>query len=281
MLIFDYSTLVAELDNWPADGLPATFWWRDDDAAEPCDELDRLLDVAEGRPLALAAVPFFATAALAERLADERHVTIFQHGWKHQNHSADAPNSEYPAGRDEDAVARELSDGSAKLKRLFGDQFAPIFTPPWHGLHLGYLPLLKAAGFRGLSGKGRRSAPVDCGLIQNNIHCVPIQWSDPPGLGDPARHIGQLVGHLKQRRGGSDPDETTGILTHHLVQTRESLQFIRGVIEVISAHPRARLMDPGEVFFGSSGRIIERRFHDGSQLADTPFHNRIIKSSGR
>src|SRR3954471_7907267 len=103
----DFSLLTEELDNWPEDA-PATFWWRDDDAAAACDELDRLLEIADGRPVALATVPFLASSDLAERIAREPYVTIFQHGWKHQNHSTAGPNSEYPPGRPTAVVAEEL-----------------------------------------------------------------------------------------------------------------------------------------------------------------------------
>jgi hypothetical protein len=245
----DFSPLLTELDCWSANGSTATFWWRDDDAVAPCAQLDRLLDIAEGRPLALATIPFYATAALAERLANEPHVTVFQHGWKHQDHAIERPNSEYPAGRPPETVARELNDGKTKLSELFGSQFAAVFTPPWHGLDANYLPLLRSIGLQGISLKGRRTAVTTAGLVQNNIHCVPIQWSDPPGFGDPAIYIGQLVAHLRQRRNGTDRGEATGILTHHLVQNNESLDFVRGVLDLISHHRAARLLNPIELFF--------------------------------
>lgn len=246
----DFSPLIAELDSWSADGCTATFWWRDDDAATPCEHLDRLLEIADGRPLAIATIPFYATAALAERLASEPHVTVFQHGWKHQNHATAAPNSEYPAGRPAEIVAKELNDGRTKLLELFGSQFAAVFTPPWHGIDGNYFPLLRSMRMQGISLKGRRAAATTAGLVQNNIHCVPIQWSDRPGFGDPAIYIGQLVAHLRQRRNSSDQDEATGILTHHLVQNHQSLDFVRCVLDLISDHSAARLVDPVELFFG-------------------------------
>ncbi|MGN6057908.1 MAG: hypothetical protein ACTHOI_04915 [Sphingomicrobium sp.] len=245
----ELDALIAELDNWPAAD-PATFWWRDDDAVGPSDALDRLLEVSGGRPLALATVPFEATSALATRLQTQKHVAIFQHGWKHQNHAAEGPNSEYPAGRSLREVAQELAEGRTKLTGLFGPRFAPVFTPPWHGFDASYVPLLETAGLRALSVKGRRPHPTSGAVPQNNVHCVPILWADPPGFGDPGRYTGQLVQHLEQRRAGRDRAEATGILTHHLVQTPESLDFVRGVLDVITMHPSARLVDPVELFFG-------------------------------
>jgi hypothetical protein len=252
MTDFDISSLSAELDHWVAEGVIATFWWRDDDAGDPCPELDRLLEVSDGRPFALAAIPFQASSLLSARLASEPHVSVFQHGWKHENHSRAGANSEYPAGRNIDLVQQEFLQGSAKLRSLFGRQYAPVFTPPWHGLDDAYLPVLRTAGIRGISSKGRRSPRGEIGLVRNNIHCVPIEWSDPPGFGNPARYVGQLVDHLKLRRNGTDRGEATGILTHHLVQNSDSFAFLRSVLRLIDAHPGARLVDPVELFFGAT-----------------------------
>ncbi len=248
MVRAELAPLVAELDRWESSATPATFWWRDDDAATACPALDRLLSVADGRPVALAAVPVWADRSLADRLAAERHVTIVQHGWQHENHADGNVSSEYPPGRPIAVVAREFADGQSRLSAMFGSQYAPVFTPPWHGLHDGYLPYLVGAGFIGLSSKGRRAAATIGGLSRNNVHCVPIQWSDPPGFGDAARYVGQLVDHLKRRRQESDRDEATGILTHHRVQNAESWDFVRSVLDLIDDHPFAALASPGRLF---------------------------------
>lgn len=248
MLRFDFSPLIAELDNWPSTGSEAAFWWRDDDAVSPSEPLNRLLDVAAGRPLALAVIPLDASPGLAKRLERERHVAIFQHGWRHKNHASSGPNSEYPAGRSMETVNLEFNQGSAKLADMFGDRFAWVFTPPWHGLDPEYRPLLASAGIHGVSSKGVRSAAAEDGLQQNNIHCVPVEWTTPASFGDPQKYVDQLVTHLVQRRSGIERDEATGILTHHLVQTPESLDFVGDLLTVIERHPNARLADPFELF---------------------------------
>lgn len=246
----ELSRVRAELDQWSTHE-PATFWWRDDDVVAPSPQLDSLLAISEGRPLALAAIAFHVTSDLASRLADQPHVSIFQHGWKHQNYAEAGPNSEYPAERSATIVAEELSKGFAKLSSLFGNQFVPVFTPPWHGFDSVHWPLLAEAGFKGISSKGRRSARVKLGLIQNNIHCVPIEWSSPPGFSDSSRYIAQLTGHLEQRRLGADRGEATGILTHHLVQNRESLSFLKDVLDLLTDHPHARIIGAAELLGGS------------------------------
>lgn len=54
-----WDALMGELDAWAESGLTASFWWRDDDAADHTPALDRLLD-ERGQldvPLALAVIP--------------------------------------------------------------------------------------------------------------------------------------------------------------------------------------------------------------------------------
>ena len=55
--MIDWSDLIDELDAWNAAGLTATFWWRDDDAVEPNEKLDRLLEVTATVPIALSVWP--------------------------------------------------------------------------------------------------------------------------------------------------------------------------------------------------------------------------------
>src|SRR5215470_6504094 len=88
-IVTDWSDFTAELDRWAAAGLPATFWWRDDDAVDVSPALERLLDLSRDRaaPLALAVIPATARPALAVRLAPEVAATVMQHGFAHRNHA--------------------------------------------------------------------------------------------------------------------------------------------------------------------------------------------------
>jgi hypothetical protein len=85
-----WQALHEELENWQRTGRIATFWWRDDDAADCSPALDRLLGLAQayGVPLSLAVIPALATAALARQLAGPAaHVSVLQHGFDHANHA--------------------------------------------------------------------------------------------------------------------------------------------------------------------------------------------------
>src|SRR5215469_17203487 len=101
--------LAEELEHWGEAGWVATLWWRDDDAAAACAELDRLLVVAGDVPIALAVIPALADRGLAERLLSaERPVGVLQHGWRHADRANLGRKSEFPPERRQRAAAADL-----------------------------------------------------------------------------------------------------------------------------------------------------------------------------
>jgi hypothetical protein len=244
----EWSALTFELDRWRSAGEVATFWWRDDDAVSDTPELRKLLSCAGTTPIALAVIPALADRSLAERLHGCRSATVLQHGWSHENH-AGRPCSEYPPARREREVADEFTRGQRILRELFPSQSLAVFAPPWHEFDDGYLPLLRASGFEAISRKGMRPARTTFGLVQSNVHCVPIRWTDPPSFGSAVAHLRVVIDHLQGRRLGTfDTAEPTGILTHHLVQDAPSFEFMTRLAAAISGHPAASWLGAREVF---------------------------------
>lgn len=244
-----WSELAAELDDWASAGRRAEFWWRDDDAVADTPELDRLLRCAGPTPVALAVIPGLVEESLPDKLAQHPTVSVLQHGWRHHNHEAEGPNSEYPAGRDLDEVATEFADGRRRLNTYFPDCYIPVFAPPWHGFDESYVVALQAAGLSALSRKGARPAATIGALRLTNIHCVPILWTDPPSFDDDATYLRSLLDHLRGKRSGAlDPEESTGILTHHLVQNERSYEFMSRLSQFIWDHPAATWLDARHIF---------------------------------
>jgi hypothetical protein len=234
----DLSPLIDELDAWNAAGLTATFWWRDDDAVEPTEQLDHLFAVAQSVPIALAVVSGVATPKLAERLKGHRGTTVLQHGWQHTNHggSPDDP-TEYPGSRAAADVLREFQDGRERMSSLFGDLFWPVFAPPYHGFDDKFLPLLAQSGLWSISRRGPRTgAAKTAKIFEGNVHTGVLRWP-------------RLVEHLRGRRLGTyDADEPTGLLTHHLVETSASYDLIKRIVDVIGAHKAAKWLSASEIF---------------------------------
>ncbi len=250
-LLAGWNDLEEELTAWAEAGRMADFWWRDDDAATNTAALRRLLDLAEGTPLALAAIPAEADAKLVSVLAPYSEIRILQHGWSHANHAPpEEKKCELGLHRPMEAVLMELSAGYARLMALFRTKFLPVLTPPWNRIDRSLLPLLPTVGFTGLStDKARPAAEPYPGLLQVNVHADLVDWRGGTGFVGEGRALALIVGHLEARRlGRADAEEPTGILTHHLVQDRATHDFLARLVPLIQKHAAARWLDLSRVF---------------------------------
>jgi len=236
-----WSDLVAELDRWGESGQTVRLWWRDDDAAAPSAQLDRLLALAGGAPLALAVIPADVRPELAVWLDAYPRVAVLQHGWCHANHGGTGKKSEYPAERHPVAVADELDEGRQRLHWLFGARALPVFVPPWNRFAERFASLLLEAGFAALSQMAPRRAPPPAGVAAIDVHLDVVAWQGDRGFVGRGAALGRLVAELRSRRRGSgDPDSPVGLLTHHQLMDGPTEDFVARLDETIAAHPAAR-----------------------------------------
>jgi hypothetical protein len=246
-----WADLEAELDIWQSAGRIADFWWRDDDAVAATPALDRLLALADDVPIALAVIPGQAEVGLATRLATTPNVAVLQHGWRHVNHApAGERKSELGAHRSLRERLDELRLGRKRLASLFGSRALGVLVPPWNRIGPDLPPGLPAIGIDALSVSGARlGATAATGVRQVNVHVDVIDWHGGRGFVGEARALGLVLRHLRGRYVGSlDPQEPTGILTHHLVQDAASERFLRRLIDLLRQHRAARLVPVTEVF---------------------------------
>lgn len=254
-----FQTLTDELDAWAADGREATLWWRDDDAADHGAALERLcrLQASHAVPLGLAVVPMAATPALAKSVLarsvpDASGITVLQHGYAHRNHAPDTEKKiELGTHRRADHVIGELAMGWQRLEDLFGERAVASLVPPWNRIAPYLIPILPEIGYRGLSlfTPRARMRPV-AGLTQVNTHADIMAWRPARGFAGADVVTGRIAEHLAARRQREvpDPDEPTGILTHHLVHDEAAWHFLDGLFACLNAHPAARWMAPDDLF---------------------------------
>jgi len=250
-----WAALSTELDLWAAAGRTATFWWRDDDAGEMTDPLQRLLLLRDtvDVDLALATVPTRLDDPFRARMAEISNAAVLQHGYSHHNFATpDARKIELDGSRPAEYVIADLAVGMQALARV--DGFIPVLVPPWNRIAPHLLPLLPELGYRGLSSLGpRKRANPLAGLRQNNVHIDPIDWRGRHG---PAqrfigvdRAITAAIEHLTARRvGAADGEEVTGLMTHHLVQDDDTWQFTEQFIARTKVHPAAKWLAANDVF---------------------------------
>ena len=251
--MIDWTDLGRELDLWQAAGRKATLWWRDDDVVADTPALQRLFATAKA-PIALAVIPARAGSGLTRAITMRPRVTVLQHGYQHQNNaSAGARKSEFPDSRPIEAVVEDLLNGQIKLSESFPDHFLPVLTPPWNRIGAKALATLEKLEFRGLSTYLARQAAKLWGVTIVNTHVDVIDWQGNRGFLGEAACLDLLIGHLNARRlGEADPDEPTGLLTHHLVHDADTWRFLENLQDFLRIrpgdHPAARFIEPAEAF---------------------------------
>ncbi len=237
-----------ELDAWNS---TATFWWRDDDAVTDGPKLQSLLRLAADTPLALAVIPARLEERLTAALA-QTDVTVLQHGFAHINHAPRGQGlgaCELCLHRAEAAVLADLVNGRDVLQGAF-DSFLPVIAPPWNRIDPALYPALAGLGYCGATAFGPRdtAAPAP-GLHLNHAHCDPVNWKRGGIFAGEAKALGQVIGHLSaRRRGEADPDEATGLLTHHAGMDDDTWVFVRRLLAALAAHPKVRILTAQELF---------------------------------
>lgn len=235
--------LTAHLDWFAERRQKVRFWWRDDDAIEPTDHLERLLALANSHDVdvALAVIPRDATDALANRLATEPHAVVLQHGWQHRNFQDKAKGekaAELGSRRDLQELLPQLEEGKARLEALFGDRFVPAVVPPWNRIAPAVVRALPGLGLTGLSTFTWMHFPRDLsGLTQVQSHVDIIKWKkDRRFIGWNSARL-RLDLQLARRR--TNPSEPLGILSHHLAHDEGCYEFLEDFLRIAAHHPGA------------------------------------------
>jgi hypothetical protein len=234
-----WDVLRYELDAAAADGRTVRFWWRDDDTTERSPFLDTLLELSGGRPVAISVIPALVDWKLGPFLRAHFNVTVLQHGWSHHNHSKELHNqAELGPDRPEDLVLDQLLKGHKRLRTVFGKQFVPILTPPWHQLNPHLIQHLARIGFIGLSSGGwAQPWGTREKLIHLPVHLDLTDWSRSPyKFVGSLKAIVAIGAHLRAKRLGQiDPLMPTGILTHCAHLDEDTRHFLKQLFD-LTAH---------------------------------------------
>lgn len=240
--------LVAELDRRHAEGRPARFWLRDDDAVEPGAALERFLEIVTraGVPATLAVIPQSTGSALSdflERFEQARglRISVALHGWSHQNHAGSREKKqELGSHRPLDVVLSELGEGLEKLDRLHARRFIPMLVPPWNRISPDLVPRLPEIGIRCLSvfGPEKREA-----LPLLNTHVDVMDWHGTRG----GRESAVLLDEITARLQSMGSDGSMGLLTHHLVHDAKVDLFLGELFALTANHEGCIWMQAADI----------------------------------
>ncbi|MCW5699737.1 MAG: polysaccharide deacetylase family protein [Rhodospirillales bacterium] len=247
-----WPALNEELDAWGEAGRTVTLWWRDDDATETTPALQQLLAISSDTrtPVALAAIPCHMDATLVQGAADCPQVAVLQHGWAHANHAPpDQRQEEYGPHRPQDVMLAELAEGCHRITALPGG--LAVLVAPWNRMDPMLIPALPSVGIHAVSTLGPREAaePV-IGVRRVNVHVDIMDWHNTRGfVGDEAA-LEQVLDHLAARRHGDvDPDEPTGLMTHHPFHDEDCWRFVDTFLRTTREHPAVRWLSAQEAFW--------------------------------
>ena len=248
----EWDELWRELDVWRRNGRTASFWWRDDDATRATPELEHLLAIGERSqvPVSLAVIPRDANGSLESLVAGRSLVSVMQHGWSHENHAPhDEKQEEFGPHRSPETMLAELSEGQKRL-HVF-ENALPVLVAPWNRMDDALMAHLPAAGLRGVSTMGpRANAEAVPGVRQTNVHVDIVDWHGTGGFIGDCGVLDQVLTHLVGRRSGNhDPDEPTGLMTHHLFHDEGCWTFVERFISETTARTEVRWLGGSESFW--------------------------------
>jgi hypothetical protein len=257
----EWRLLEIELEQWSRAGRGVTLWWRDDDAVTATPELERLLDIARlptgaPMPLCLAVIPRQADKSLAKFAASRPQLSFLQHGFAHTNHApAGEKKAELGAHRPAAVILGELAEGRDLLRALFPAVLLPVLVPPWNRIAPAVRTGLPGIGLSFTSTYGSRAR----GDRQSvNTHADIIDWHRSRGFVGEDAALALIAGHLAARREGrADPDEPTGILTHHLVHDEAGWKFLTELVYRLSRQAGVRWL-AGTAIFGQTAPIAPK-----------------------
>ena len=232
-------------------GCPVSFWLRDDDAVEPSESLDRLLQLTAkySVPLTLAVIPAHTGNALAQRLNTTEHVSVAVHGWSHTNYAnANEKKQELGNHRPQSDILAELARGLSKLSKLHHDRFVPLLVPPWNRVSAEIVEHLSEIDYRGVSTFGDENS---AGVMSINTQVDIIDWKGTRGGRAFADLASQIVTHVQNGR------SSIGILSHHLVHDETAWQFLEQLFaktsttttNTTSGYPVAHWLPISELLF--------------------------------
>ena len=233
--------LVESLHDKAAAGSPVNFWLRDDDAIEPSDMLDRLLDLTSTFhvPLTLAVIPAHTGDALAQQLSASEHVCVAVHGWSHANHApAEEKKQELGNHRPVHEILAELSEGFSHLSQLHSSRFVPLLVPPWNRISPDIVEHLSELGFKAVSTFGDEKSSK---VLSVNTQVDIIDWKGNRGGRPTIELAAEILDCIENDR------SSIGVLTHHLVHDEAAWQFLQQLFEASTDHPGARWVSVREL----------------------------------
>ena len=206
-------------------------FFRADDMAVPGRNFFRLMELFRRlkMPISLAIVPAWLTRPrwnVIKNIVNKEPdlFCLFQHGWRHINHEKTGKKQEFGPARSMEQIREDLTKGRQRLADLIGNDFYPLFTPPWNRYTKNTVEELKTLGYHAISsaksGSNEEHGFPDFG-ISIDLHTRRES--------DPSVSMDILLDQLS--RSLSDP--FCGIMIHHQRMNDSAFHFLGILMETL------------------------------------------------
>ncbi len=208
----------------------STVFFRADDIGVPSVMFTAMIELFKKyrMPLCLAVVPSWLTPArfdALERATEGSKLFCWhQHGWTHRNHETTGKKQEFGDSRSFQNVADDIVRGMNRLSKILGDEFYPVFTPPWNRCGDATLKTLEKLHFAGVSRSVGATPPIPPTFrdfqVNVDLHTRKEQ--------NPHESFEKLCSEiqLSLSRGRS------GIMLHHQRMNRNSLFLLESLLQI-------------------------------------------------
>jgi hypothetical protein len=161
-----------------------------------------------------------------------------QHGYSHTNYAnVGEPLNEFGHHRSLDTQLKEIRIGFDKLKTSFGNQFVPVFVPPWGHIADSVIEQISTIGIKGISMIGDRDK-IYPNLINNNVHVDIHSWKTESDSSYEVniRSYNQIIDDIFNKIKIEKSDDeclTIGILTHSQIMGNNDWHIFGKLVKAI------------------------------------------------
>ncbi len=209
-------------------------YFRADDVGVPSENFSRLVLLFSRyeMPLCLAVVPAWLTSKRWSQLrsltGDNQALWCWhQHGWRHANHSRTGKKYEFGPNRSRVKIENDLKRGRRRLEKIMGENFYPVFTPPWNRCDPDTLKLLGQLEYRAVSRNAGNDRTDPLKIAEYNIHVdlhTRKEKSPEKGWAGLFHELGKA---LKAGR--------CGIMIHHQRMNEQAFVFMEYFLRALAA----------------------------------------------
>lgn len=218
-----------------------TIYFRADDIAVPSKNFSRLTSLFNRYriPLCLAVVPAWLTddrwsSIKSLTRADEKLWCWHQHGWRHVSHSIKGKKCEFGPDRALYQIHNDLVKGMIRLKKIIGENFYPVFTPPWNRCDDNTLDILNRLKYKAVSrhftinsGDGEKITGYD---VHVDLHTRKEK--------DPETGWSNLLGEFRKALANG----MCGIMIHHQLMNDHAFHFMDHLFKILTKKNNLRLV---------------------------------------